>query len=209
MAELKIGRMVIGSVQTNCYFVYKEGTTEVIVVDPADKGEVIYAKLKEKGFTVAGILLTHAHFDHIMGCNKLRELTGAKVYANEAEKQICEDARKNISAEIGRPYTVTADKYAKENEQITIAGMTCRLIATPGHTIGSCCYYFEEDKLLISGDTLFEESVGRTDLVTGSASAIVRSIREKLFVLPEDVIVYPGHGERTSIGHEKNYNPFC
>ncbi len=86
--------------------------------------------------------------------------------------------------------------------------MTFRLIATPGHTKGSCCYYFEEDKLLISGDTLFQESVGRTDLPTGSMSTLVRSVKEKLLSLPEDVKVYPGHGEATSIGYEKAYNPF-
>lgn len=103
---------------------------------------------------------------------------------------------------------VKADVYVKDGEEITIAGMTFRLIATPGHTKGSCCYYFEEDKLLISGDTLFQESVGRTDLPTGSMSTLVRSVKEKLLSLPEDVKVYPGHGEATSIGYEKAYNPF-
>ena len=96
----------------------------------------------------------------------------------------------------------------KDGEEISIAGMTCKILATPGHTKGSCCYYFENDKILLSGDTLFQESVGRTDLPTGSMSALVRSVREKLMPLPEDVKVYPGHGEATSIGHEKKYNPF-
>ncbi|MCH5256841.1 MAG: MBL fold metallo-hydrolase [Lachnospiraceae bacterium] len=209
MADLKIGRLMLGIVQTNCYFVYKEGTSDVIFFDPADKGDYIYETLKEKGFNVAGILLTHGHFDHIWGTNKLRELSGAPIYAYEEEKQLCEDAVINVSEQVGRPYTVVADRYLKDGEEITIAGMTCKLIATPGHTAGSCCYYFEEDKILISGDTLFEESVGRTDLATGSMSAIVRSIKEKLFVLPDDVKVYPGHGNITEIGHEKRYNPFC
>ena len=200
---------MLGIVQTNCYFVYKEGTSDVIFFDPADKGDYIYKTLKEKGFNVAGILLTHGHFDHIWGTNKLRELSGAPIYAYEGEKQLCEDAVINVSEQVGRPYTVAADRYLKDGEEITIAGMTCKLIATPGHTAGSCCYYFEDDKILISGDTLFEESVGRTDLATGSMSAIVRSIKEKLFVLPDDVKVYPGHGNITEIGHEKRYNPFC
>ncbi len=209
MANIKIGRLMLGICQTNCYFLYKEGSNEVIFIDPADKGEYIYETLKEKGFQVAGILLTHGHFDHIWGTNKLRELSGAPIYAYEEEKVLCESAVNNVSDQVGRPYTVIPDKYLKDGEEVTIAGMTCKVIATPGHTVGSCCYYFEEDGILISGDTLFQESVGRTDLATGSSSAIVRSIREKLFVLPDEVKVYPGHGDVTDIAHEKKYNPFC
>lgn len=208
MSDLKIGRMVIGSVQTNCYFVYREGTSDVIFFDPADKGDYIYETLKDKGFNVKGILLTHAHFDHIWGCNKLRELSGAPIYAYEAEKVLCEDAGTNVSEQVGRPYTVIPDRYLKDGEEITVADMTCRLIATPGHTVGSCCYYFEEDGMLIAGDTLFQESVGRTDLATGSMGELVRSIKNKLFTLPDDTKVYPGHGDSTTIGYEKEYNPF-
>ena len=208
MGNLKIGRMMLGMCQTNCYFVYREGSSEVIFFDPADAGAYIYEALKEKGFQVAGILLTHGHFDHIWGSNELRELSGAKIYAYEEEKTVCEDAKNNVSRHAGRAYTVVPDGYLKDGEEITIAGMTCRLIATPGHTMGSCCYYFEEDGILISGDTLFQESVGRTDLPTGSMSTLIRSIKDKLMVLPEDVKVYPGHGESTTIGAEKEYNPF-
>ncbi|MCM1049441.1 MAG: MBL fold metallo-hydrolase [Clostridiales bacterium] len=208
MADLKIGRLMLGICQTNCYFVYKEGTKDVIFFDPADKGDYIYDTLKEKGFSVAGILLTHGHFDHIWGTNKLRELSGAPIYAYEEEKALCEDAVTNVSENAGRAYTVVPDRYLKDGEEITIADMTCKLIATPGHTIGSCCYYFEDDKILISGDTLFQESIGRTDLPTGSMSALVRSVKERIFVLPDDVKVYPGHGASTDIGHEKNFNPF-
>lgn len=209
MADLKIGRLTMGICQTNCYFVYKEGSSEVIFFDPADQGEYIYNSLKERGFTVAGILLTHGHFDHIWGTNELRSLSGARIYAYEAEKALCEDAQTNVSDQVGRPYTVVPDVYLKDGEEVTIAGITCKLISTPGHTVGSCCYYFEDAKMLISGDTLFQESVGRTDFPTGSQSAIVRSIKEKLFVLPDDVKVYPGHGDVTSIGAEKQYNPYC
>lgn len=208
MSDLKVGRLMLGICQTNCYFVYQEGEKDVIFFDPADKGDYIYEALKEKGFQVAGILLTHGHFDHIWGTNKLRELSGAPIYAYEEEKALCEDAVTNVSEQVGRAYTVIPDRYLKDNEEITIAGMTCKLLATPGHTVGSCCYYFEKDGILISGDTLFQESVGRTDLATGSMSALVRSVKERLFVLPDDVKVYPGHGETTDIGHEKKYNPF-
>ena len=208
MANLKIGRIVMGMCQTNCYFVYPEGKSEVILFDPADRGDYIYHSLKDKGFTVAAILLTHGHFDHIWGLEELKELSGAKVYAYEEEKEVCENASVNVSKGAGRPCEITADEYVKDGATISVAGMSCQLIATPGHTKGSCCYYFEEEGILISGDTLFQESVGRTDLPTGSMSALVRSVKEKLMVLPADVKVYPGHGESTKFGYEKEYNPF-
>ena len=208
MANLNIGRIVVGMCQTNCYFVYPEGKSEVILFDPADRGDYIYHSLKDKGFTVAAILLTHGHFDHIWGLEELKELSGAKVYAYEEEKEVCENASVNVSKGAGRPCEITADEYVKDGATISVAGMSCQLIATPGHTKGSCCYYFEEEGILISGDTLFQESVGRTDLPTGSMSALVRSVKEKLMVLPADVKVYPGHGESTTIGYEKEYNPF-
>lgn len=209
MENLKIGRIVLGMCQTNFYFVYKEGAKQVIVFDPADKGDYLYEKLNENGFEIVGILLTHGHFDHIWGVTKLKQLSGAKVYAYEAEKVLCEDAFVNVSAQTGRGCTIEVDEYVKDGQEISLAGMTCKVIATPGHTIGSCCFYFEDEKLLISGDTLFLESVGRTDLPTGSMAKLGRSVKEKLMVLPEDVKVYPGHGDSTTIGHEKKYNPFC
>lgn len=208
MGELKIGRMVLGVCQTNCYFVYREGSSQALVFDPADKGDYIYNGLKEKGFTVAAILLTHGHFDHIWGVEALKELSGVKVYAYEEEREVCENASVNVSKGAGRPCIVQADTYLKDGEEKTIEGISFKLLATPGHTKGSCCYYFEDDKILISGDTLFQESVGRTDLPTGSMSTLVRSVKEKLMPLPEDVRVYPGHGEATTIGYEKQYNPF-
>lgn len=209
MARLKIGKLTIGICATNCYFLYEEGSDKVIFVDPADKGEAIYETLQKNGLSVAGILLTHAHFDHIWGAEELRRLSGAKIYAYEGERAVCEDAGKNVSKRVGRACTVSPDFYVKDGETITIAGMSCTVLATPGHTEGSCCYYFEEDEMLVSGDTLFLDSVGRTDLPTGSMSSLVRSVQEKLFVLPDTVKVYPGHGETTTIGHEKQYNPFC
>ncbi len=212
MADLKIGRLMLGICQTNCYFIYQDSDQsekDVIFIDPADRGDYIYETLQKNGFRVAGILLTHGHFDHIWGADKLRELSGARIYAYEEEKEVCEDVKINISESAGRACALQVDEYLKDGEVITIADITCKLIATPGHTKGSCCYYFPEDKILISGDTLFQESVGRTDFPTGSMSTLVRSIKEKLFVLPEEVQVYPGHGERTDIQYEKNNNPFC
>ncbi len=219
MAQLKIGRMVLGTCSTNTYFIYREGSGEAIVVDPADYGSQIAYNLEKNGFVIKGILLTHGHFDHIWGCKELQEtvnekaaaegLERIKVYACEAERELLSDAGKNISRQAGRACTLDADVYVEDGDEITIADMTCTVIATPGHTAGGCCYYFEEEQMLISGDTLFEESVGRTDFPTGSMGTLVRSIKDKLFVLPDEVKVYPGHGDSTTIGHEKKYNPFC
>lgn len=208
MEKIKIGRMVIGAYQTNCYFLYREGSKECILVDPACQGENIYKTLEKNGFEIKGIFLTHGHFDHIGGAEELRDAAKAPIYALEDEKELLADSSLNVSQMTGKPYHVKADKYVKDGEEITLAEMTCKVIATPGHTIGGCCYYFEEAGFLICGDTLFQESVGRTDFPTGSMSTLVRSIREKLLVLPEEVIAYPGHGDSTTIGHEKKYNPF-
>ena len=218
MGEIKIGRMVLGMCQTNTYFLYREGSAEAIVVDPADKGANIHAALEKNGFRVVGILLTHGHFDHIWGLDELREAanekaqaTGheeVKAYACVDEKQLLGIPKMNVSLQAGRPCGVEADVYVTDGEEITLADMTIRVIATPGHTAGGCCFYIEEAGFLVSGDTLFQESVGRTDFPTGSMGTLVRSIREKLLILPEETKVYPGHGSETTIGYEKKYNPF-
>lgn len=205
---LKIGKLVLSVCATNCYFVYEEGGNEVVFFDPGDHGEVIYQKLKDAGFSVAAIYLTHGHFDHIAGADCLRKLSGARIYALDAEAEVCQSASANLSDAFGRALTLKPDGYLHDGDVCSAAGISFRVIATPGHTKGSCVYYFEEAKMLIGGDTLFLESVGRTDFPGGSMSELVRSVKEKLFVLPEAVKVYTGHGEPTSIGHEKANNPF-
>ena len=219
MAEIKIGKMVLGACQTNCYFLYRTGEHEAIVVDPADQGAGIFDALKRNGFLTAGILLTHGHFDHIWGCAELRERAGEDaeergdapvlVYACREEKPLLKDPEKYVSEMAGRPCTLDADVYVSDGQEITIAGMTCKVIATPGHTAGGCCYYFEEPGFLLCGDTIFLESVGRTDFPTGSMGTLIRSIQEKIFTLPEGTRLYPGHGEDTTVAHEKEHNPFC
>jgi glyoxylase-like metal-dependent hydrolase (beta-lactamase superfamily II) len=194
--------------QTNCYFLYREDAKECILIDPADQGQQIYNALSKNGFTIQAILLTHGHFDHIWGANEVRSLAGVKMYAYEQEKELLNSEKLNVSKGAGRPYTVEADVYLKDGETLTVADMTCKCIATPGHTAGSCCYYFEDAGILVSGDTLFQESVGRTDLPTGNMRTLMNSVKQKLFVLPEETKVYPGHGESTNIGYEKKYNPF-
>lgn len=193
---------------TNCYFVYREGDAGIIFFDPADNGKYIYDKLTEKGFEFEAILLTHGHYDHILGADELRKLSGAKIYALEAEHVLLEDPYVNLSANMHRGITLKADGFFRDGDVLEYGGKKCRVIATPGHTVGSCCFYFEEDGLLVAGDTLFAESIGRTDFPTGKMRQLISSVEEKLFVLPDDTKVYPGHGPATTIGHEKTYNPF-
>lgn len=220
MSELKIGRIVLGSCSTNTYFLYRDGDRRAIVVDPADQGTKIYASLFKNDFDVEAILLTHGHFDHILGVSALKGavnrarkekgLEPIQVYALDQEREILQDATQNLSgAWGGDPCTLEADVYLKDGDERTIADMCFQVIATPGHTVGGCCYYFREDGILISGDTLFQESVGRTDFPTGSMSTLVRSIRERLFCLPDETRVFPGHGGSTTIGFERENNPFC
>lgn len=200
--------MVVGAVQTNCYFLQNVDTNEVIVVDPGAKGERIYEEMTNRGYTIKAVLLTHGHFDHVMGADAIRKAANVKVYLGEEDGRLIENADLNVSAMFGTPYTTKADILVKDGEELELAGIKMKVIHTPGHTAGGVCYYLEEEKILVCGDTLFAESVGRTDFPTSSASALVNAIREKLFTLPEEVYVYPGHGPTTTIGHEKENNPF-
>lgn len=206
---LKIGRIVMGVCQTNCYFLYEEDSKHCIFIDPADHGDVLFQKLKQAGFIVDAILITHGHFDHIWGAQQLRGLSGAKIYALDKEEELLLDVNKNLSESAGRGCTLKVNEFVHDGQEIELMGQKIKVIATPGHSIGGCCYYFEEAGMLIAGDTLFLESIGRTDFITGSESQLIRSVREKLFLLPDDTKVYPGHGPETTIGHEKKYNPFC
>lgn len=188
---------------TNCYLLQNEETNEMIVIDPGANGEKIFAKCEELGGKVVAILLTHAHFDHITGVDKLRELTRAKVYANVAEKVSFRDSSVHMWTR-----EVTPDEFITDGQELCLGGMEFRAISTPGHTPGCMCFYFEKEGMLFSGDTLFHASVGRTDLPGGDTMALVESVREKLFVLPEETKVLPGHMGATTIAFEKLHNPF-
>lgn len=206
MGDIKVGRMVLGAVETNCYIVYDSETMETVVIDPAKNG--LYDKLTEKGFRISGILLTHGHFDHIMGCHELTEKSGAKLYALSAEKEVCNNSNLNASDQIRRPYTVDPDVLLADGEEIELAGIKFTVVATPGHTIGSCCYYVESEKWLFSGDTLFCGSIGRTDLPTGSGEQIMQSVEMLAQRFSGDVKIYPGHGDTTTMAEEIAHNPF-
>ena len=205
---MKVEQMTLGSFGTNCYILIDETTMDAYCVDPGDYAEVIQNKLQENGWNLKGILLTHGHFDHIYAVKALKRVYDIPVYALEAEKELLNDSIKNLSDQFAAPYTLDADVYLHDGETLLVAGSNMQVLATPGHTAGSCCFYFPQEDLLFSGDTLFCASVGRTDMPTGSFSRIIQSIKEKLFVLDDRIKVYPGHGEATTIGYEKDYNPF-
>ena len=208
MGQIEIKSMTLGMVATNCYLIINKETKEALLIDPADNALRISNVIEENVCTLKAILLTHGHFDHIMALNELKKRYNVPVYAHEEEEDVLKQSSLNMSGMIGQIYTTQADIYVKDGEHLKLAGLDIIVLHTPGHTQGGVCYYLPEEKVLMSGDTLFHCSIGRTDFPTGSMSQLVRSVKEQLFVLPDDVQVYPGHDSVTSIGYEKQYNPF-
>lgn len=208
MDDFRIKTCTVGPVGTNCYLVCRETDKKAVIVDPGDNGAYILNRCRELGIEPEAIVLTHGHFDHIMAVKDLcRSYPQMKVYAGEAEEGLLKNPSLNLTDSYGAGISVTPDVFLRDGEVVRLAGMDWHVIFTPGHTPGSACFWIQEADVLISGDTLFAESLGRTDLPGGSLKAIINSIVGKLFLLPDDTMVYPGHGEPTTIGHEKQYNP--
>ena len=208
MVNMKIDHFVVGPVQTNCYFVTNIKTKEMIIIDPGACANQLAKKVDESGAKPVAILLTHGHFDHATDAKPLADRYGIKIYIHEADKATLDDPQLNVSYMMGQSKTFYADIFLKDKQELDIAGFHIVVLHTPGHTPGGCCYYMEQEDVLFSGDTLFRTSVGRSDFPGGSASALVRSVKEKLLILPEETHVYPGHMEETTIGYEKRHNPF-
>lgn len=206
---MKIESMVLGAVATNCYFVINEETKETIVIDPADRADRILEKASAEGLSLKAVFLTHGHADHILAVPELRGKMGIPVYASRAEEELLADPNQNLSlALFGKSLSLKADVLTEDGQELEAAGMKFRVLFTPGHTPGGCCYYNQEENILFSGDTLFCGSVGRTDFPGGSMGTLVRSIGEKLMPLADETRVYPGHQEETTIGAERRYNPY-
>ena len=209
MSKIKIETLLLGHMQTNGYFLYHEDVREAIIIDPADRTNEIVERLEQLNLKPCAILLTHGHFDHILSVADIKEKYDILVYSQLEEKEVLGDSNKNLSVRLSKAVTISPDVLLKDGEEIVLGQIPIRVIHTPGHTIGSTCYYVESADILVSGDTLFYEEVGRCDLPTSNFESILHSIREKLFVLKEETRVYPGHDKPTTIGHEKKYNPFC
>lgn len=207
---MRLGQMVVGSVATNCYFLENTETHEVILVDPGDRPFDIQNKIEDMGCHLVAILLTHGHFDHIMAVPALKDLyEHVKIYACAAEKTLLANPSVNCSSMVGHACSIEPDVLVFDGDKLEIAGIKIEVVTTPGHTEGSCCYYLPDENILLSGDTLFEGSIGRTDLPTGNMGKILDSLKKLFNQLPEDTDVFPGHGDSTTIRYEKRYNPFA
>jgi len=196
----------VGVLRTNCYIIHKKDSKDAIIVDPGNLANHIIEFVEEKELNLKGIFITHGHFDHIGAVNALKEKYHLDTYVGEADKELISDLEKNCGSMFHRDCIVVADEILKDGQIVNIAGLEFKVINTPGHTKGSVCFYFEDEKVLLSGDTLFRDGMGRTDFPSGSAAEIIHSIKDRLFVLDDDVVVLTGHGERTTIGYERENN---
>ena len=205
---MKIEKFVLSSMETNCYFLINEETTEMVIVDPAVCQNYLISHVKTNGYVPKAILLTPAHFDHVMGIDEWVKEFDIPVYLHEEEAELLANPALNLSNMFGVEYAYRDVNVLKDGEEIVLAGLRLQVIHTPGHTKGGCFYYVASEGVLISGDTLFYRSVGRSDFPTGNMETLTQSIREKLFCLPDEVVVYPGHDRPTCIADEKVENLF-
>ena len=199
----------VGMLQCNCSIFGDESTREAIVIDPGDEIASILEVLERHGLKVKAIVITHAHIDHIGGAQKLKLATGAPVYMNPNDVEL----QRMMEVQAGwlgvpTPDAVEIDVAAKDGDTLTVGATEIHVLHTPGHTQGSICLWMPGEAKLVAGDTLFRDSIGRTDLPGGNPRQIVASIREKLLGLPGETVVYPGHGDATTIAREKRGNPF-
>lgn len=199
----------VGPLQCNCSILGDETTHEAMVIDPGDDIEDIQAVISEHNLQIKQIVITHAHIDHVGGAMKLRAATGAPILLNENDHALLKmlDVQ---AAWIGvpTPGKVEIDRSLTAGDTVAAGSHTAQILHTPGHTEGSICLYFTAEKKLISGDTLFAGTIGRTDLPGGSMEKILRSVHDLASSLPDETVVIPGHGPLTTIGEEKETNPF-
>ena len=206
---MRITNLPSGALQANTYLAVDEKTNEGFIVDPGGYNKVLTKEVRDNDVNIKYIILTHGHSDHICGVNEHKaEFPDAKIVAYKDEEAMLEDPNLNQSPGFGVPYSTKADILVSDGDELKVGDVTLKFIHTPGHTEGGMCIYVKEAKALFSGDTLFRQSIGRTDFPGGSYKEIMDSIRKKLFLLPDDTNVFPGHMGTTSIGFEKENNPF-
>ncbi|MCQ2530146.1 MAG: MBL fold metallo-hydrolase [Lachnospiraceae bacterium] len=196
----------VGMLETNCYLVSNDETKEAIITDPGDNAAFIAQCVEEKGVKPVAVFLTHAHADHILALEEIREKYDIPVYVNEADEDMLQDGYKNLGmVEI---HLTEKDVKLKGGEELSVGGMKIQVLHTPGHTPGGTCYYFPEAGFVLAGDTMFFRSWGRTDFPGGDERALMKSIQTKLLPLPEETLVYPGHMQATTIQGERRMHGF-
>ena len=206
---MRITNMPSGALRVNTYLAVDEETNKGMIVDPGGYNKALTDEINKNGIQIEYIVLTHGHSDHICGVNEHKaEFPGAKIIAYKDEAPMLEDPNLNQSPAFGMPYTVKADIFVNDGDKLPLGNLTLKFFHTPGHTKGGMCIYIEKANVLFSGDTLFCQSIGRTDFPGGSFKEISESIKKKLYVLPDNTEVFPGHMGATSIGYKKENNPF-
>jgi hydroxyacylglutathione hydrolase len=199
----------VGPLQCNCSIIGDETAHEAMVIDPGDDVGGVLAIIRQYKLTVKQIVITHAHIDHVGGAMKLRAATGAAILLNQNDYALLKMLDVQASwLGMATPGEVTIERSIGDGESLQAGSLRANVLHTPGHTEGSVCLYFPAEKLLIAGDTLFARSIGRTDLPGGSFNKIMRSLHDRVLTLPDETVVIPGHGPTTTIGEEREENPF-
>lgn len=197
----------VGNLEANCYIIGCGETNQAAVIDPGDEVERVLGKLLSLGLTTTAIILTHGHADHIGGVGQLKKATDAPVMIHRLDGDMLTNPALNLSSWIGEPLEFkSAERLLDDGEQIKVGSLLLEVLHTPGHTPGGIC--LSVGNQLFTGDTLFAQLIGRSDFPGGSHSTLIKSIKEKLMILPDETTVYPGHGPKSNIGYEKKHNPF-
>ena len=199
----------VGPLACNCSVIGDEATHEAMVIDPGDEIDEIMSIVRRHGLTVKQIVVTHGHIDHVGGAMKLKRLTGAPILINQNDYELVKTADQ-YAAWLGMqpPGEISADQNLSDGDEVRAGQLSAKVVHTPGHTEGSVCLYFAPQQKLIAGDTLFAGSIGRTDLPGGNFMKIMQSLKGPLMSLPDETVVVPGHGPVTTIGEERETNPF-